>query len=629
MILRGKKGVSRKAQVTIFIIIAVVLVALVVGFFIFKDKLFGETGIPIHMEPVYNSFLGCVEADSVVGINILESQGGYIELPDFEGGSGYMPFSSQLNFLGNPVPYWYYVSGNGIQKEQVPTKTSMEDELAAYVQNEIRDCAFDGYIEDGYDVNMGEPEVEVSINSGDVVVDVNMPLTIEKANETALVRSHKVVVNSKLGTLYESAKKIYDYEQETLFLENYGVDVLRLYAPVDGVEVTCAPKVWNAEDVFDDLQNALSANVQAIRVKSGEFELANPENKYFIVDVPVNENVRFLTSKNWPNSFEVSPASGAMLIAKPVGDNPGMSAMGFCYVPYHFVYDMKYPVLMQVYIEEEIFQFPVAVVILGNMPREPFAGATSYEVPNSGMCEYKNTNWGIYTFDTKLNPVAANISFKCFNEMCEIGSTAYENGYLEELVPQCTGGSFVARAEGYEDKSYAVESSAQEGIADILMSKVYEKRVEFTVNNAPYNNDAIITFEKSDGDISRTIAYPGEKTIKLSAGNWTVRVYAYGNTSITIPASTQEECVDAPKAGIAGFFGMTEKKCFDITIPAQTIESAIKAGGNQVYYILEEELVSSSIIDINADGLPSPRSIDDLQKNYILLEDNGLDIELK
>jgi rod shape-determining protein MreC len=30
----------------------------------------------------------------------------------YEASSEYMPFSSQLDFLGNPVPYWYYISGN-------------------------------------------------------------------------------------------------------------------------------------------------------------------------------------------------------------------------------------------------------------------------------------------------------------------------------------------------------------------------------------------------------------------------------------------------------------------------------------------------------------------------------------
>ena len=86
---------------------------------IFKDKLTGQK-IPASIQPIYTTFLSCLEEDALVGVDILMSQGGYINLPVFEPGSAYMPFSSQLNFIGNPIPYWYYVSGNNIEKEQVP-----------------------------------------------------------------------------------------------------------------------------------------------------------------------------------------------------------------------------------------------------------------------------------------------------------------------------------------------------------------------------------------------------------------------------------------------------------------------------------------------------------------------------
>ena len=61
------------------------------------------------------------------------------------------------------------------------------------------------------------------------------------------------------------------------------------------------------------------------------------------------------------------------MIAKPIGTQPGLSAMKFCYAPYKFVYDMYFPVLIQVYSKDdanEVFQFPVSVVINKNMPRE-------------------------------------------------------------------------------------------------------------------------------------------------------------------------------------------------------------------------------------------------------------------
>ena len=48
-----------------------------------------------------------------------------------------MPFSSQLNFLGDFIPYWYYVSGNNIQKEQMPSKNDMEEQLEEFIEEKI------------------------------------------------------------------------------------------------------------------------------------------------------------------------------------------------------------------------------------------------------------------------------------------------------------------------------------------------------------------------------------------------------------------------------------------------------------------------------------------------------------
>ena len=134
---------NRKAQVSIFIIIAIVVVAGVIIFFSLRE--IGPAKVPASLEPVYVNFLGCLEEDIKTGIDVLGSQGGYIELPEFEPGSGHMPFSSQLEFVGNQIPYWYYVSGNNIQKDQVPSLSDMETALEDFVESQIVNCPFDIY----------------------------------------------------------------------------------------------------------------------------------------------------------------------------------------------------------------------------------------------------------------------------------------------------------------------------------------------------------------------------------------------------------------------------------------------------------------------------------------------------
>src|SRR3989344_6146203 len=155
--MESKKEGNKKGQVTIFIIIAIAILAIVAAYLLLSGTLRIQ-GIPANIQPAYTSFLTCLEEDTETGINILESQGGYIELPEFVPGSAHMPFSSQLSLVGNPIPYWYYVSGNGIQKEQVPAKSEIEEQLSAFVEERIRDCSLNNYYEEDFEISLGEPK---------------------------------------------------------------------------------------------------------------------------------------------------------------------------------------------------------------------------------------------------------------------------------------------------------------------------------------------------------------------------------------------------------------------------------------------------------------------------------------
>jgi len=424
-----------------------------------------------------------------------------------------------------------------------------------------------------------------------------------------------------LGTLYDSAKKIYEIEQETLFLENYGVDTLRLYAPVDGVELQCSPLVWDANDILEDLQEAIQENT--LTLKAGSKVFADEEDKYFIKDLDVSEDVRFLNSKNWPYTFEVTPTEGNLLISRPVGNQQGLGILGFCYVPYHFVYDVKYPVLVQVFSEDEIFQFPLAVIIQGNNPREALeTNAIGAEVVE--LCNQKNTKVQVNVYDTNFNSVDADISYECFGTSCNIGETSL--GSLKENFPQCVNGNILARAEGFKDSKYQF-STVEPGSVDIILDKVYELNVDLKLDGRNYNKNAIISFISEDG--SKTIVYPGQRTVELSEGDYEIQTHVYRNSSITLPSSTTEQCIDIPQSGLGGFFGFTKEKCFNVDFPSQIISNSLSGGGKQNYFILESQLINSNTIEINADSFPVPDSIEQLQTNYILFDEKNLIISLR
>lgn len=614
----------KRGQITIFVIIAILIVATVVLIITVRKQITpGE--ISKNLEPVYQNFLDCIEQDTRNGIDILGTQGGYIYLPDFEQGSSYMPLSSQLDFFGNPVQYWSYVSGNNIMREKVPSKNDMEKDLEKYISESITDCDFQAYYDQSYqiDINSEDIKADVLINDNNVGVDLNAGLSISDQENAVFIENHNINLNSKLGKFYNTARKIYDKEKNEMFLENYGIDVLRFYAPVDGVEVSCAPLTWSTDNIINDLQNAIESNTLALKTKGNYYSLNDKNNKYFIVDVSTDENIQFLNSKNWPYKIEINPADGNLLIAKPVGNQPGVGIIGFCYVPYHFVYDVIYPVLIQVYNEDEIFQFPIAVVIKGNKPREAIKEAEAVDISLTELCNYKNTKVSVNVYDSSLNPVDADISFECFGTRCDIGQTS--QGHLEANFPQCVNGFVRARSDGYLDSKIQVSTNLEAEI-DLLLDKKYSLDVVLKRNGVVSNENAIVSFVSDK--LSETISYPEGKTVSLSEGQYLISIYSYSSSSINLQEEIKEECIDIPSTGISGIFS-TQRKCFEIKIPSQIISNALSGGGKQDYYAVESELKNSRTIEIDYTGFSNPNSIEDLQNNYESVELEDLQIIFK
>ena len=617
---------NKKAQITVFIIIAIIIVVGIGLYFVLKGDLF-QTKLPAELEPIYSYYLSCIEGDVGDGTLILGEQAGYIEPPEFFPGSTYMPFSSQLDFLGIGVPYWYYISGNGIVREQIPSKAKMQSQLNDFLEERLLECDFSQFEEKGFSISLGEAQVESVIDEINVEVNVEQDLSLSNGEITWSGESHNVEINSNLGKFYDLAKKIYENQKDSMFLERYGLDTLRLYAPVDGSEIGCAPKVWNVDDIRIELINALEANVPAVKLEGNYYDLRTKENEYFVQDIgeDVDVNVNFMYINEWPMKLEVWPSEDGILKAEPVGLEEGMGMLGFCYTPYHFVYDFAYPVMIQLYSGTEMFQFPVVVYIEKNNPREALNVEGLPDVVPE-LCLYKNTEMSVYTYNTNLESIEANIGFKCFDTTCNIGETEISgaDAVLVDNFPQCVNGYILASAEGYETEKYLV-STVESDTAIIVLDKKYKLGLEVQKQGEEIGDDyAVINFVKDDKTI--TVAYPEQNEIELTEGQYEIKTYIYSDSEINLQGSKTQKCVDVPKSGISGIFGLTEEKCFDLEIPDQIVSFAVSGGGKQDYYIGESELQDSDKLIINADSFGIPSKVEDLQLNYNDVETRGLDI---
>jgi hypothetical protein len=620
---------SKLSQITLFVILAIVFIGVIALFFYLRGTPITST-VPKEVESAYNYYLSCIESESRDGISLLGQQGGYIEKPDFSPGSEYMPFSNQLDFLGNGVPYWYYISGNGIINEQIPTKAKMQSELNNFLNDRLSKCDLSSFEEKGFNISLGEAKVSTVIEEGSVAVNINQVLSIKSENLTWTRNTHSREITSRLGEFYDTAEKIYEDQKKNMFLENYGVDILRLYAPVDGSEIGCSPKIWEEINIRNDLMNALESNTPAIKIKGNYYTLKNPNNKYFVHDIgkTINTNINFMYSKEWPTKMEVWPSEDGILRADPVGLEEGMGMLGFCYTPYHFVYDLAYPVMIQVYSGSELFQFPVVVFINKNKPRVALNVEGLPDVVPE-LCDKKNKQMNVYTYNMNSEPIEAQIKFKCFDTSCNIGETKLsEDGSVSVLTnkfPECVNGFITASANGYE-KGESQVTSLSETESYVYLKKLYPLNLIVTKAGRSVNY-ALVSFTKDNKTL--TINYPNQKDINLTEGQYEIKVYVYDNSSLTVKGGKTQKCVQVPESGIMGFFGGEEEKCFDIEIPNQIISNAVSGGGTENYYIGESELVDANQIAINTLDFGKPTSLEILQKNYNSVDVSNLDIIIK
>ncbi len=614
---------NKKGQLMIFVIIAIIIVAGAIIYFLVREKIIaGE--IPSELRAVFDYYGKCIEQEARTAIELAGSQGGYVNVNELEyrPGSEYAPSSSQLNFLGFPIPYWYYISGNGLTKEQVPKKSDIENGIADYIRERVNDCNFDYFYEQGFGIEFGKPEARVDINDEKIVIEVISDLTVSRGENKGRKKEYSIEINSKLGKFYEIARKIYNRENKDAIFDTYGVDVLRLYAPVDGVEISCSGKIWKTREVIDEIKMGLEANIAAIKFKGDYYNLKDKRDKYYEVDLGerIDENVNLIYLRNMPTKIEINGegVDNNLMIALPVGIQEGLGVLGFCYAPYHFIYDVSFPILVQIFNENEIFQFPIVAIIDNNVARE----AEFSEIEEEGgieLCELNTQDVDINLYDVNLNRVNANISYQCFDQRCELGESV--DGNLVAKAPACLNGYLIARGEGFAEKRELFSSNNK--VADIILDREYNVKLDLRIRGKELDGTAIVIFNKDGKSVST--ALPDVSEVKLSEGSYELIVYVYGNSSIVIPGSKKTECQEIPRSGLAGFFGATKEQCFDINIPETKIDYALRGGGKGEVYLLDERLEKGTL-EIDVGELSIPKSLEELQYNYASFENMRVNI---
>lgn len=595
---------TKKGQITLFIIISIILIAAgISGYFLLKQK---KTKYPQQIQDIEDSYINCLKDIVIKSKDILMQRGGYIYMPKETNAGIY--FSNLFDFMGEKIPYWLYYDLNGNAIEQKPSLNDIENEISKFIGDNIDIC--DDVLESynsSYEKKVNRIDVKIKDDGLDIIAYID--LRINKNEASYLIKEHKFFVQSNLKKLYENAERIYEYEKQIRFLENYTFDVISLYGYTTGFKLQCLPLIFNKEEIKQNLIDALEVNIERIKFEGNYYNARNDFDAYFIKPETIDNGifVNALYSRIFPTKIEIYGNENKVGLLKfdPIGNQPGLNLVGFCYVPYHLVYDISYPIVFVLSDGKEIFKFPLIVNIERNGVKSLIG--ENETIKTKEICKRKTTNAKIFVYSGET-PIDADIYFNCLDTTCYLGKA--QDGYLETKVPECINAFIIANADGYAEEKIKTNTN-YDFIANLFLSKLYEKEISIDLNS---DEDAILTFE---GPNSEAIDYRESNKVNLSEGNYNITLYVFKEKNLTINNEGQV-CYDVPT-----FFGITRKECEKIQ--PISIDRVVVGGGKTSFYFDKDKLKQGKI-RIYFERFDEPKGIEDVEKNYELVESTKINI---
>lgn len=200
---------AKRGQTTAFVIVGIVILAVIILLFYLRGQFFfgpvTTTTLQDRLVPLENHVKDCLQKISDEPIKRIGLQGGYLSL-----GSG--TFAS---YQGQSISYLCFSQGGKATcSNRMLTTTSMEQQLSEAISKGLATCLNLGKFKRGFDLQIGQQKVVTAIGPSNVIVTLQMPLTLSKDNVVVQRDSFTQTFNYPLGRLYAVSQTIVDYESQ-------------------------------------------------------------------------------------------------------------------------------------------------------------------------------------------------------------------------------------------------------------------------------------------------------------------------------------------------------------------------------------------------------------------------------
>lgn len=199
--------IMKKAQITIFVIIGLILVALISLSLVFKESILEQAGkfeitkglaMSTEARKVQSETQQCVSQLAELGLIVLGLQGGYFIIDERVQHTETQTVYEQIPYTGTA---YVYFKGQNL----VPTKELMGKQLAYFITGAMPVC-HNTY--DGLEVTYGNPITTADISDNEVKLNVNMDVKVKKGEAESGFKTVTVNLPVRLGKIQEVSQEI-------------------------------------------------------------------------------------------------------------------------------------------------------------------------------------------------------------------------------------------------------------------------------------------------------------------------------------------------------------------------------------------------------------------------------------
>ena len=202
-----KRVENKRAQTTIFILLAVVIVVVVLAVFLSSktssktelQSIFSRLEIKTEAAQVESAFRNCLDTTARDALTTIGIQGGY-----------YNPPEKFFDLSWAFIPYYYY-EGSYL----IPTQQTIEKELAVFVDDNLHSCS-EQLAYDDFTIDSSHARTLVKIEKAKVSFTIDATFTVRKGESSSEYRmkEYPVEIESALSDILELASYITESHKE-------------------------------------------------------------------------------------------------------------------------------------------------------------------------------------------------------------------------------------------------------------------------------------------------------------------------------------------------------------------------------------------------------------------------------